>query len=171
MRKQITHIDCPEEFWITDAWGSHRPFLWLVLNKLKPDFAVECGIGYNSTLLIDSMCDKFLALETDPEWYDKFTYILKGVTMNTDSWESVRPIKADFLFVDCKPGESRKMIIEKCANTSKVIVAHDTEINANHVYGMEPVLSTFKYRLDFCPDGLPWTTAVSNFIDVTKCAE
>lgn len=168
MIKVVNHIECPKEWEITNDWDSHRCLLWLCVNKLQPGFIVECGIGYGSTPLLDSSCDKFIAMETDKEWYNKFLLIINGIVLHVDDWGSIKPIQSDLLFVDCKPGEDRKKIIEKSKDTSKVIVAHDTENNADYVYGMQDVLSTFKYRLDFRPEGLPHTTAVSNFVNVAE---
>lgn len=70
------------------------------------------------------------------------------------------------MFIDGKPGEQRKELIEKHRNNAHVIVVHDTEPGAEYVYGMAEILSTFKYRLDYEPEGEPHTTAVSNFINV-----
>lgn len=158
-------ITIPKEWESTNDWDSHRPMLWFILNKLKPDFAVECGIGHGSTALIDSVCEKFMAIETDTDWYAKFFGIINGVVININKWDDIKPIEADFLFIDCKPGESRKNIIKKCSETSKVIVVHDTEPGAEYVYGLSTILSTFRYRLDYRPEGKPHTTAVSKTID------
>jgi hypothetical protein len=72
------------------------------------------------------------------------------------------------VFVDQAPAENRKQLIGEIKNDVDVIIVHDTEIGAEYVYGLSEILSTFKYRLDYQPEGKPHTTAVSNFIDVTK---
>jgi len=72
------------------------------------------------------------------------------------------------LFVDCAPGEIRKDLIQKWRNKAKIIVAHDTEIGAEYVYGMADVLSSFKYRLDYQPNGKPSTTIISDFFNVME---
>jgi len=168
MTKQITYLPSSDKWESTNDWDSHRPLLWLVVNKLKPDLTFECGSGMGSTPFLDSVCKKFVTLENKDEWASKYYNTLNGLMMKTDNWESVKPIEADLLFVDCAPGEARKLLIEKAANLSKVIVAHDTEPGANYVYGMAEVLSTFKYRIDYCPEGKPWTTAVSNFVNIEE---
>jgi hypothetical protein len=74
------------------------------------------------------------------------------------------------VFIDLAPAEKRKVILSMLEERemSDMFVIHDTEDGAEYVYGMKEILSTFKYRLDYQPEGKPRTTAVSNFIDVTK---
>lgn len=170
MTKQVTHIDVPSEWESTNDWDSHRPMLYLSVSKLKSKrFFVEFGAGNGSTKLLSQYCEYanifFSSFDTDKKWAEKVdsSFIL--------DFDKVDLRGVDTLFIDGKPGEQRKELIKKWANEVNVILCHDTEPGAEYVYGMAEVLSTFKYRLDYCPEGKPWTTAVSNFVDVTKWVE
>ena len=126
---------------------------------------IEFGCGYGSTPLLKKYCEEidslFISLETDKEWADKFPG-----TLVIDSYKNWSGIKPGVLFIDGKPGEERKELIRQYANYAWVIVIHDSEIGADYVYGLHAILSTFKYRVDYQPEGKPHTTAVSNFINV-----
>lgn len=76
--------------------------------------------------------------------------------------------KPSLLFIDSAPGEQRKDLVILHKNNAEVIVLHDTEPGAQSIYGITEVLNSFKYRLDYYPEGMPGTTALSNFVDVTK---
>lgn len=167
MTKTVTHIDVPKEWESTNDWDSHRPLLWLVVDKLNTNFAVECGCGYGSTLLLNKHCKNFVSYETNHEWFDKLTGEVPTLYW-IDDWDSMATQECDLLFVDCAPGEIRKDIIKEHSNDAKVIVVHDSESTANYVYGMSEVLNSFKYRLDYQPEGKPHSSCVSNFIDVTQ---
>ena len=165
MSKQVTHINCPAIFEAIDDYLSHLPLVWLILegDKEKHPFA-EFGSG-NSTNIFKKYCGytnrKFESYENDKEWvnYTGSTYI--------DDYKNLNLLTGYVLFIDGKPGEERKSLIE--INKDKhILFAHDTEPGANYVYGMAEVLSTFKYRVDYCPEGKPWTTVVSNFVNIEE---
>jgi hypothetical protein len=165
-RKGVSKIDVPEHWKKMDDYSSHRHLLWLALTKTV-GIVVEFGSGFGSTPLIKSYCEwnsrEFISLETDPKWAAQF----EGTTV-IDSFANYVNDDIGLLFIDGKPGEERKERVQQFAPLAKVIVVHDTQESANYVYDMAHILTTFKYRLDFMPDGLPETTAVSNFLDVTK---
>jgi hypothetical protein len=71
------------------------------------------------------------------------------------------------VFVDHRPGERRKIDVEKFKNSAQIIVVHDTQ---QPTYEYEPVLETFTYRYDYKRYSV-YTTIVSNFIDVSKLFE
>lgn len=164
MTKTVTHIDCPPEWESTNDWDSHLALIYLILknNKECHPFA-EFGSG-NSTQIINEYCKangiKFESYENDKEWCLIPSHYV-------DTYFNIDLLMGYILFIDGKPGEDRKLLIEK--NKYKhILIAHDTEDGAEYVYGMKEVLSTFKYRLDYKPEGKPKTTAVSNTIDVTQ---
>jgi hypothetical protein len=162
MALEIKHIDVPEECQSTNDWDSHRPLLYLALTKTKGPI-MEFGCGNGSTPLLKSY-PPFHSFETNPEWALKFPE-----TVLVADYMAIEPKeKISLLFVDCAPGEIRKHLIAKWNNHADVIVAHDTEVGANYVYGMADILNSFKYRLDYAPEGKPHTTAVSNFINVEE---
>jgi len=165
------YIEVPQQWETSNDYDSHRPALWLALEHTARTPVTEFGCGYGSTDLINRYCKKnsrfLFSYETNQKWADKFDC----VTVIKDYMEvhlSDKEWKQGVVFVDCAPGELRKELIAKHAMNAEVIVVHDSEPGAEYVYGLSPILSTFKYRLDYAPEGKPWTTAVSNFIDVTK---
>ncbi len=68
------------------------------------------------------------------------------------------------VFIDHRPGERRIEEIKRFEYKADIIVVHDTEQSE---YKYETVFKNFKYRYDY-KRYTPYTTLVSNFIDVTK---
>lgn len=62
------------------------------------------------------------------------------------------------VFVDNRPGESRKFIVNWVRDHTDVVVLHDTENLAGGE--TEPVLSTFPFRYTFKTQK-PWTDVVA----------
>jgi len=176
MTKIVTHIEVPKEWESANDWDSHRPMLYLCI-KSKGGDVVEMGSGNGSTLLLDKECydsdRRFLSIEDTPE---KGVSPVYGHCISNDGYLGVEERWQDtfdlldigVLFVDCAPGEIRKDLIYNWKDKADVIIAHDTEPGADYVYGMSKILSTFKYRLDYQPEGKPHTTVVSNFINVEE---
>lgn len=174
MATQIEYIDVPPEWESTNDWDSHRPALWVALNHCKEALIVEVGCGNGSTPLIDTYCQshenmEFCSLETNEEWAKRFaaTNLIENYQ---DGLMGFRLVYADIdlLFIDCAPGELRKELIKEAADFADVIVIHDTEPAANYVYRMAGILATFKYRLDYRPEGKPWTTIISDSVNVEE---
>lgn len=167
MTKSVTHINCPEEWGIKDDYSSHRPALWLALSNTSGD-VIELGCGEGSTELMSDYCfnvkrrRKFISFEKNAAWAEKIG------AMKVDDYKSINPMFCGMVFIDSAPGEERKYLIARYFHCADVVVVHDTEGGAYHVYQMEEIIQTFKYRLDFTPDGMPHTTILSNSIDVTK---
>lgn len=159
----MVKINCPKDWESVDDYSSHRPALWLALKNTDGD-VVELGSGFGSTPFLKLYCAEnnreFITYETNEEWAEK-----TGSIFTDDYFKTLG--KIDLVFVDAAPGEIRKELIEHY-NYANVIVVHDTESGADYVYGMSGILATFKYRLDYQPEGKPSTTIVSNTIDVTK---
>lgn len=165
MRAVTRHIEgVPEEWQSINDWDSHRPLLWLAV-KNSYLIIIEMGCGFGSTdLLHKYKGGQVVSYETNKEWVDKFENALWVEDYVGDI--AIPYKKISLLFVDAAPGEIRKDIIKKWADAADVIVVHDTEPGAEYVYGMKEILSTFKYRLDYQPEGMPHTTAVSNTVNV-----
>jgi hypothetical protein len=181
MTAEVHSIVVPPEWESKNDWDSHLPLLYVALEEVKKvNGAVsEIGVGMGSTIPIANFCHEagmiHLAYESNPEWFDKLRSEICGnrdVCSNTmmvlGKYERV--FRSWLTFVDCAPAEIRKEIIERSANDSKIILVHDSEESSNYVYGMKDILNTFKYRLDYKPEGKPHTTCVSNFINVTEWA-
>lgn len=167
--KIIIHIDCPDEWNISNDWDSHKPALWLALINTQLDNQPVCefGCGEGSTPLVRKYCGSkryFFSYETNEEYAKKYD----STKMNDydEIHLSEEPFRQGVLFIDLAPASQRKEMIAKHATHADVIVVHDSEETSEFCYGMKDILSTFKYRLDFRPEGYPATTIVSNFINV-----
>lgn len=176
MATEITHIDCPKEWESANDWDSHLPMLYRALEKTTGNIT-EIGSGLGSTPKLSRYCiansRRFFSFETNKEWAEKTGSVYISNYLNLASLfedDGIRRLYMDIglLFIDCAPGDIRKDLITLFANNAKVIIAHDTESGADYVYGMAEVLNTFKYRLDYKPEGKPHTTAVSNYINVEE---
>lgn len=170
----VKEIQVPAKWKSTNDWDSHRELLWLACEKCLTNNGTitEFGCGEGSTkLLYDATrytLGYFFSYETNEEYATKYIRYVTKVRDYMEVHLSPSPFQQEILFIDCAPGEIRKDLIKKHENNSLVIIAHDSEESAQYVYGMSEILSTFKYRLDYQPEGKPHSVAVSNFIDVTK---
>lgn len=179
------HIECPKEWESTGDWDSHLPLIYLTINKVPHNGFIEYGMGDGSTprlkrwyTEINSFGKEYYSIETNNEWADKFitedyktselgNRIYKNHCICVLEEYAIIMMPNYIVFVDCAPAETRKPIISRLQD-APVLIAHDTEEGAEYVYGLKEILSTFKYRLDYQPEGKPHTTAVSNTIDVTQ---
>lgn len=174
MRKVVIHIDCPKDWESENDWDSHRPMLYLAMINNK-NSVCEFGCGMGSTRLLFDYCKRnkifFSSYETN-KYYISLGHLKKIDITPCNNYNEVHlspdPHKQGVLFIDLAPGEQRKEIIKSHADHAEVIIVHDTEPGAEYVYGMNEVLSTFKYRLDYTPEGKPHTTAVSNTVNVSE---
>lgn len=151
-----------------DNWCSHRPALWDAL-QLTTGKVIELGMGYGSTLQLREYCaqkERILVSYESDEWWVMALQNESSKSVLVTDWDDV-DLGCSLLFIDHAPGERRKIDIARAAFIAEIIVAHDTEISADHGYQMRDALKTFKYMKDYETSGA-WTTMVSNFIDVTK---
>lgn len=163
-----------------NAWGSHRPLLWEALQATKESKApiLELGAGENSTPFIRAYClyqlRSSVHYDSNKEWAEKMNAI------HCQDWDIMRWFymkQYSVVLIDEAPGEHRKTAIELFAQYPvhfEILVIHDSEPigwNASD-YKVRPLFSKFKYVKDDVPKekGAPWTSAVSNTIDVTQWA-
>lgn len=165
--KSTKHIIVPEEWKGVDDFSSHRELLYLAL-KNTTGTVCELGCGDGSTHLLYDYCmrhhRKFWSFDTNKEWAERFWYVTNYVQ---DYLKDVN-VMCEVLFVDCAPALLRKELIERYANEAKVIIVHDSEKSSSFCYDLEPILSTFKYRVNYEPAGMPHTTLVSNTVNVEE---
>lgn len=165
--KQVKEIETPEGWRGFDDYSSHREMLWIALSKTDGG-VIELGSGVGSTALLKQYCmghhRTFWSYDSNKEWCEK-TGAKYIEDWNTDKrWLQ----KVSVAFVDHSPGEHRKEAIEMLREFADVIVLHDSEPGAQGIYGITEVLTSFKYRLDFRPLGMPHTTALSDKINVEQ---
>ena len=166
-------IVLPAEWEPVDDYSSHRPMLYLALEKVPRGTVCEIGCGIGSTVLLHDYCTRRLrrcfGFETSFSWWERFKdFAIFWPMKYTELYYKAPYIKPDILFIDSAPGEERSDLIKQWSKDSHVIILHDTEPGAEYVYGMSEVLNTFKYRVDLHIPGSPSTTAVSNYIDLNE---
>lgn len=158
-----------------NAYGSHRTLLWHALEAAKHTGkpVLELGSGPASTPFLRTYCsDNNLGLysyDNSRHWAD----VMK-VEFVAD-WDKMKFWNDSFsvVLLDLAPGEYRKTALMKL--NSEIIVIHDSEPpgwNASD-YKVRPLFTKFKYKIDDQAEtkGDPWTTALSNTIDVSKWAK
>lgn len=184
---EVKQIEVPKEWESENDWDSHRPMLWLAVNKIPHNCFIEMGMGQGSTPIlkkwykeINSFGKEYYSFETNNHWARKYlsddykpyqrpnSFIHKNhCIIIPEDYSDYGGMPQSLVFIDSAPGEQRKYLIERGQDANAIII-HDTEIGAEYVYGLSQILSTFKYRLDYIPEGKPATTIVSNIYDVTK---
>lgn len=167
-----------------DPWGSHLPVLMACAAHTTGP-VLELGCGDFSTPILHTVCRgrKLVSLENDPEFIKTYLDLRTAdheialvPTWNTQHPDLLKILEHpwDLAFVDQHPCAYRGPFIEILRKNTKLIVAHDTEPVHADLYGYEPLLSTFKYRLDynrFPFPPCPWTSAVSDHLDVREFFE
>jgi hypothetical protein len=172
-----------------DPWGSHLPVLVAFAARSYGHF-LELGCGDYSTPILHAIYQQkppimlkahtrptLLSLENDLTFMGKFLDLQQDwhAILSVKSWSTDDPRLHEMLtktwevaFVDQHPGEHRGPAISLLRETTNFIIAHDTQNPA--AYGYEPLLSSFKYRMDYkrFPPPCPWTTVVSDFFDPRK---
>jgi len=152
-------------------YNNHRYLLWQALEATSEGEVVEMGCGFGSTPFLSKYCkDKNLKLasyENDLDWYGKCLDFHNNITHLIDWGEvSEKHLTPAVLFIDHRPGERRKMDLERFAMRARIIVIHDSEPAADHGYQMRQHFGKFKYTADWKTDGA-WASVLSNFIDVS----
>jgi len=160
----------PDNWLPTNDWDSHRPLLYIALSNTAGS-VIEFGCGYGSTPLIQRYCEAnsrlFISYETNGEWAKEFDTVCILRDYLEYEPKTLVEHQPGVVFIDSAPGEGRKQLIDAWKNWAEVLVVHDTEPGAEYVYAMSEVLCSFKFRCDLKPEGMPQTTVVSNFVDVS----
>ena len=145
------------------TFATHLTYL-LEMVKRTTGPVLELGAGEGSTPALHlAVEDRLLVtIDNNEEWLKRY----EGLASKTHVLECLPdPAASEWLskkwsvvFIDHSPGESRGWAIEKVRPNSEFLVVHDTEELG---YGIEDLLSSFKYRKDF-KYARPWTTIVSD---------
>ncbi len=152
-----------------DTYGTHREYLLEAVRRTSGP-VLELGCGDGSTPVLHDACTGagrlLVTVDSDWEWLQKFEHMrcdlhltqLKDDPADTGWLNGVEPEEWGVVFVDHSPGRSRRRAVERARKIAEYIVVHDTEELG---YGLEDLLSSFKYRKDF-RRSRPWTTVVSD---------
>ena len=135
------------------------------------------GTGYFSTLVLRWLCEMsgrtLYSYEGNQQWYERalkkskpYHHIIYAP--NFDEAPIERPW--GLVFIDHGPNERRRVDIARLAPYAEMMVIHDTNPEtkpSKHGYGYDAIWPLFAYRYDFTLYD-PWTSVVSNTIDVSK---
>jgi hypothetical protein len=151
-------------------YTTHMPTL-LVALKATTGLVIEVGGGQSSTPLLHWMCKlgnrKLITYENHPDYYayaKKFQSNLHRVR-KIENWDDMPIEKAGVVFIDHHPS-SRRSVDTVRFKDADIVVIHDTE-REDENYRNSEIWPHFKYRHTY-KDARPWTTMVSNKVDVTK---
>ncbi len=156
-------------------WATHVPLLVRMFDKTEGD-VLEMGTGYYSTPVLAWLCElsgrNLYSYESKMKWYAKVVRKAKPFhkIIFCQNWDEADIERHwGLAFIDHGPNKRRQIDIRRLANHADIIVIHDTEPECEKDYNYSSIFSLFKYRVDFTKYK-PWTSAVSNFIDVSKIA-
>lgn len=155
-------------------WGTHLPLLVRMFDKTEGD-VLEMGTGNYSTPILIWLCEMsgrtLYSYESRASWYEKAKRQPSPFhkVIFCDNWATADIERHwGLAFIDHSPGRERHTDIKRLANLADIIVIHDTEPESEKFFRYRSkVFPLFKYRFDFTKYR-PWTSAVSNFIDVSK---
>ena len=156
-----------ERFIPTSFLNSYTPLLYRALQDTTGP-VIECGMGTFSTQLLHDTGRHVISYDTHPDWFQKFAVSPKVLIAPSEWLTVIRTVKslAEVIFIDQAPGEIReKCIAELATDFDGIVVAHDTEPNADRGYKMRQHFSKFRYCVEVQTSDA-WATALSNRIDV-----
>ena len=156
---------------VANPYGTHRPSLCEAIARTTGPI-LELGMGDSSTPALHDLAEasdrSVWSYDHDASWVKRY------IDLRSDrhriecvsSWDEcpIESTRWGVAFVDHAPGDRRIIDIARLAKQADVIVVHDTE---DAVYGYDRIFGTFAHRLDHRADK-PWTTLLSNYIDVAK---
>jgi hypothetical protein len=158
--------------------GTHIPVLLRVIPRTVGDVC-EVGCGFNSTPLLHWLLQgrKLVTYESDPDYYNfarKFQSNNHKI-IKIDDWSS-----ADYdrhwgvVFIDHTTSREKINGVRRQRGddaikftNADIMIMHDTEPEAVENYRYNLVFPLYKYRCDWT-NNKPWTSVVSNVIDVSK---
>jgi len=165
-------------------FSSHQPILIHTLNTIKTGKVLEYGMGWNSTLIIHTICGmqnrEVLSVETDINWMNKFleqqSENHKFLHLSEEElckWDhKLFKDKYSVAFIDGAPGKARHVFLNLIKNNVDYFVVHDTEEilhgeNPHPVFSYEWDFSGFKHQYHM-ENGGPATSLLSNLDEINK---
>ena len=117
---------------------------------------------------------KLVSYDNDEEWvtkHQKFRGRHNEINYVRDWY--LAPIEDNFwsiALVDSHPESSRRELAMRLAENAHYIILHDSDPKCDFAYKYTDIYDFFNYRYDYTKKS-PYTTVVSNLIDVTKLGE
>lgn len=156
----------------TNAYDTHRPVLAETIIRTTGPI-LELGMGEGSTPTLSKIAEsgrQVWSYEDDWGWYDgyrRFQLVPNHHVLYTSNWDdALCELNWGVALVDHGRMDRRVREIGRLAQTTEIVVVHDTE---DERYRYWTIWGLFKYRYDY-RKLKPWTTAFSNFIDVSGWA-
>lgn len=155
---------------------SYFPLLVKALQEVKNGDVLELGGGPSSTFFLH-----WMTLDQDRRLYtfENSEYFYKIISVCTSHHHSVHfvenwdEIKFDtkkswgVVFIDLAPAINRKDFAKKLMSSAQVILLHDSQGLSDKHYKYKEIYPLFNYVYPYTK-ARPHTTALSNFVDVTK---
>ena len=136
---------------------------------------IEVGGGQSSTPVLHWVCKaanrKLISYENDQNYFD-YEYSFKSPLHSIrkiEDWDDMPIEKAGVVFIDHHPSQRRSVDAIRFKDHADLVVIHDTERDDDN-YRMREIWPHFKYHFHY-KDTRPWTSIVSNTIDVTNFYE
>ena len=130
---------------------------------------LELGSGITSTPFLFWLCRSqerlFISYDNDKTWIRNIGYPIKYVS----NWDNTKIDNTHWsvVLVDHQPGERRHIDALRLKDKADYIILHDSGPKEDRYYHYKKIYSSFKYRYDY-KKFPPFTTVLSNFIDVGK---
>jgi hypothetical protein len=144
----------------------------MVALQATKGLVIEVGGGQSSTPFLHWICKaqgrKLITYENHPEYfaYAKSFQSDLHVARLIEDWDDMPIQDAGVVFIDHHPSGRRSIDTIRFKDHADLVVIHDTERDDEN-YRNSDIWPHFKYRFDF-KEARPWTTIVSNKIDVTN---
>lgn len=136
---------------------------------------IELGGGQSSTPFLHWVCKaadrKLISYENHPDYYEyerSFKSPMHRIVFVED-WDDVPVEPCGVVFVDHHPSERRAVEAVRFKDAADLIVMHDTE-REGPKYADPEMWKHFKYVYTYKATR-PWTSIMSNKIDVTNFAD
>jgi len=152
-------------------WSTHMPLLIKAVQATQGT-VVEVGGGVFSTPLLHWLCKmqgrRLITYENEAQFmaFSKEFQSEKHSVRLIEDWDAMDfRSKRGVVFIDHHPEFRRGLDAIRFKDSADIIVMHDTE--RPEKYNYNGVWEHFKYVQHY-RDAKPWTSMVSNTIDVTK---
>lgn len=159
---------------VRSSYETHKHVLQEAVLRIPQGIILELGAGEGSTPPLHEVClatgRPVITLESERTWFERFEPLRSEnhAVMHVPSWEALdapifRALPFAIAFVDHTPSR-RVTDIEWLSKCARIIVVHDTESGD---YGYEKIFGDmFRWKVTY-KGQTPWTSVLSNFVDVS----
>lgn len=155
---------------------TYIPLLVKALAEVPGD-VLEMGTGIVSTHVLHWMCleqgRQLVSYENNPYYY-KIAKLCEAdfhQVLFVEDWDNIKiEYEWAIALVDHAPAGRRRVDIRRLADCARVVLIHDSQGRSKHHYHYNEILPLFRFRCVWWK-ARPYTTALSNFVDVGKWNE